>query len=123
MQTEKQGNGDRDRRDLLGALADDTHSALLDRLDLGSCTQAELAEACGLSLSVVSRGLTYLRALGLIASERGRDAHHALLAREEMVAVLQAADRLQASIIERRRRQARTRTAQTDRAARNAGTR
>jgi DNA-binding IscR family transcriptional regulator len=116
VRSEKQNPGEQDRRDLLRAFSDDTQSALLEQLAAGPRTQAELSEGSGLSLSVVSRGVSHLRALGLIASERGRDARHELLCAAEMREVVHAVGRLQNSIIQRRLRDSKARTGQSARA-------
>jgi DNA-binding IscR family transcriptional regulator len=75
---------------------------VIGELRLGDCTQAEIAQDTGLSLPVVSRALGLLRALGLVKSGRGRSASHTLLARDELFAVLKAADRLAERINELR---------------------
>ena len=116
MRTEKQSAGDAERRDLLRALADDTHSALLAELSEGKRTQSQLADTCELGPSVISRSLAHLRALGLISSGRGRDAQHELLVGVEMLQLLEAADRLAASVNKRRRREGRALSVRTDRA-------
>lgn len=123
MRSEEQNPGEQDRRDLLRAFSDDTQSALLEQLAAGPRTQAELSEGCGFSLSVVSRGVSHLRALGLIASERGRDARHELLCATEMGEVTQAVGRLQDSIIQRRVREAKARTGPSTRAAKKSASR
>jgi DNA-binding IscR family transcriptional regulator len=71
-------------------------------LRLGARTQAQIADETGLSLPVVSRALGFLRALGLVGSGRGRNATHTLLARDELFAVLKAADRLAEQVNELR---------------------
>jgi DNA-binding transcriptional ArsR family regulator len=93
---------DSQRRDLLSALGDDTHSAVLAQLAKRPCTQAQIAEATGIERSSVSRSLAHLRILGLIASGRGRDAPHEMLVEVELLELVAAADRLAMSVNERR---------------------
>jgi DNA-binding HxlR family transcriptional regulator len=112
---------DSQRRDLLRALADDTHSVLLAELTQGKRTQAQLTAGSGVHASVVSRSLNHLRALGLITSERGRDAIHELLVPGEVLELLESADRLAKSVNDYRGRAQRALAARTVRAARKAG--
>jgi DNA-binding MarR family transcriptional regulator len=85
---------DRQRRDLLDALADDTLSAVVAVLLRGVATQTELQDRTGVDQSGMSRALKHLRALGLVSSGRGRSAEHAIGLRREVFAVLKAADLL-----------------------------
>ncbi len=104
---------DGQRRDLLAALGDDTLGLVTSELRLGARTQAQIADETGLSLPVVSRALSSLRALGLVRSDRGRNATHTLLARDELFAVLKAADRLSGRVNELREAAQRGATLQT----------
>jgi DNA-binding transcriptional ArsR family regulator len=90
--------GEGQRRDLLDALGDHTHGAIVVKLLEGDATQGELAEAAKVDISVVSRALKELRGLGLVRSRHGKGATHSIVARREVVRVLSAADRLSRSV-------------------------
>lgn len=102
MRTASDPPDDSQRRDLLAAVADDTLALVIGELRLGERTQGQIATRTQLSLPAVSRSLRYLRALGLVRSGLGKGATHELLVRDELFAVLIAADRLADRVNEQR---------------------
>jgi anti-sigma factor RsiW len=102
---------------LLDALGDSTTRAVLRSLLHEPVTQAELPAVTRCNQSTASRTAALLRALGLVGDEDtgGRSPTLRVEAREELVAVLLAADRLAESILERQAAAQRTRSRQTRR--------
>lgn len=87
---------------LLDVLGDATARGVLRCILEKPVTQAELPDVAGCNQSTASRTAGVLRALGLVSDEGGgRSPTLTVDAREELVAVLLAADRLAEAILER----------------------
>lgn len=88
---------------LLEALGDPTTRGVLRCLLDQSLTQAELPKTTNCNQSTASRTTGVLRALGLVCDENmgGRSPTLQVESREELIAVLLAADRLAEAILER----------------------
>src|SRR4051812_12599248 len=103
---------------LLDALGEPTIRAVVRRLLSEPATQAQLIDEIGCNQSTVSRTTMLLRALGLIESSgAGRSATHQARNRDELVAVLLAADRLAETLIEQAGDQQAERSTETRRLA------
>jgi DNA-binding transcriptional ArsR family regulator len=87
---------------VLETLGDPTTRAVLRRLLVDDATQDQVKEVVGCDQSTASRALRVLREVGLVEERRkGRTRLSYVAAREELLALLLAADRLAERLLER----------------------
>ena len=103
---------------LLDALGEPTIRGIARRLLSAPATQGELIDELGCNQSTVSRGTLLLRTLGVVSSSgAGKSATFTVTTRDELVAVLLAADRLAEALIRRASDQQGRRSTETRRLA------